>query len=70
VTEHHYIVSNNNGVWQFSALGNTFSHFTSAEAAIDAAITAAREAGEPGAQVIVQETNKEQSTVWRAGDPR
>lgn len=66
--EHHYIVSNNGGVWQFSALGNTYAHFDSEEAAIEAAIAAAREAGEPGAQVIVQELNKEQSTVWRASE--
>jgi hypothetical protein len=69
VAEHHYIVSNNGGVWQYSALGSTFAHFESEQAAINAAIAAAREAGEPEAQVIVQETNKEQATVWRASDP-
>lgn len=66
--EHHYIVSMNNGVWQFSALGHTHAHFASEREAIDAAISEARRAGEPGAQVIVQETNQEQSTVWRAAD--
>lgn len=44
--EHHYIVSNNGGVWQFSALGSTYAHFDSEESAIEAAIAAAREAGE------------------------
>lgn len=66
MAEHHYIVSNNGGVWQFSALGNTFAHFSSQKDAVDAAIAAAQDAGEPEAQVIVQETNKEQLTVWRA----
>jgi hypothetical protein len=70
MTEHHYIVSNNNGVWQFSARGNTFSHFDSEQHAVAAAIAAAQEDGELEAQVIVQETNKEQSTVWRASDPK
>ena len=67
-TEHHYIVSNSDGVWQFSALGNIHSHYASQDDAVAAAIAAARQAGEPGALVIVQETNREQSTVWRADD--
>ena len=52
--EHHYIVSNNDGVWQFSALGNTYAHFRSEQEAIDAAIQAAKESGEPEAEVIVR----------------
>lgn len=67
MAEHHYIVSNNGGIWQFSALGSTFAHFGSRDEAVDAAIEAAREAGEPEAQVIVQDMNREQQTVWRAG---
>jgi hypothetical protein len=68
--EHHYIVSNNHGVWQFSALGNTYAHFSSEQEAIDAAIQAAKESGEPEAEVIVQELNREQSTVWRASETK
>lgn len=66
MSEHHYIVSNHDGVWQFSALGKTHAHFASEQEAIDAAITTAKEDGDPGAQVIVQELNKEQATVWQA----
>lgn len=68
MTERHYIVSNQDGIWQFSTRGNTRSHFESRDHAIIAAVEAAKEAGEADAEVIVQDINKEQSTVWRAGE--
>lgn len=68
MTELHFIVSEKNGVWQYSSRGDITSHFASRDEAIEAAIKEAKAIDRFEARVIVQDTNMQQQTVWQPGD--
>lgn len=68
MSENHYIVCLRDGSWQHNNRGNTSAPFTTREAAIEAAIEAARASGDPDAIVIVQDAETLTETVWRSGD--
>ena len=63
--QHHFIVNHRDDIWQYTFRGSIFAHITSRQAAIDAAIEAARATNEPYVQVIVQDADMKQELVWR-----
>ncbi len=65
MTELHFIVSQKDGVWQYSSRGEIAGHFDSREEAISAAVQEARDSGTASAKVIVQDTSMQQETVWQ-----
>lgn len=67
MAERHLIVYLRDNVWQFSVQGTVTAPFRSREDAVEAAIVEARQLGDPDIEVIVQDSDLTQETVWRAG---
>lgn len=65
MTERHFIVFHRHAAWQYTYRGSIAAPFTSREDAIHAAIKAARETGEPEVEVIVQNLDMREESVWR-----
>jgi hypothetical protein len=68
MSERHYLVYKRDASWQFSFRGTITAPFTSREAAIEAAIGEARATGDEDIEVIVQDPDMKQETVWRPGE--
>ncbi len=66
MSENHYIVYLRDGCWQHTNRGSVSAPFKTRESAIDSAIADAREAGSPDAEVIVQDPETTDQTVWRS----
>ncbi len=67
MAERHVIVYLRDGAWQFTFRGTVTAPFSSREEAIEAAIGEARALADPDIEVIVQDVDLTQETVWRAG---
>ncbi len=63
--ERHFIVLFRDAGWQFTYRGSVSGPFASREDAIAEAIREARATREPEVEVIVQEPDMRQETVWR-----
>ena len=61
----HFIVSQRADVWLYSHRGDDAGPFKTREEAIEAAIQEATQAGDPATEVIVQDKDMQQETVWR-----
>ena len=68
MSESHFIVYLRDGCWQHTNRGSVSAPFKTREAAIESAITDAREADDPAAEVIVQDPETTAATVWRSGE--
>ncbi len=64
--ERHFIVCFRDG-WQFSYRGTITGPFSDRDEAIEEAIREAEETGVPDVEVIVQDPDTRQETVWRHG---
>ena len=67
MTERHFIVRYRDAAWHYAYRGNITGPFGSRDEAIEAAIKEACDTGEPEAEVIVQDPDMRQETVWRHG---
>lgn len=67
MTERHFIVCEKDHAWQHSYRGAVTGPFKSRAEAIEDAITAAAEVEDPDVEVIVQDHDLSQQTVWRHG---
>jgi hypothetical protein len=65
LSEGRFIVTQRDNAWSFSHRGDPAGPFKTRQEAIDAAIAEACNLGNPGAQVIVQDHDLTQETVWR-----
>jgi hypothetical protein len=65
MSERHVIVYERDNTWQYTYRGTIAAPFKSRQDAIDAAIEAARDTGDPGIEVMVQDHDMQQETVWR-----
>jgi hypothetical protein len=65
MTERHFIVTERDHAWMYSHRGDAAGPFKTREQAIEAAIAEATAMGDPAAQVIVQDHDMQQETVWR-----
>ena len=63
--ERHFIVFFSNAGWQFTYRGSITGPFENRDIAVAEAIREARESGTEGVEVIVQEKDLRQQTVWR-----
>lgn len=68
MTERHFIVFHRHSAWQYTYRGSITAPFTSRDDAIAAAIKAARDTGERDIEVIVQDHDMQEETVWRHGE--
>ena len=64
-TERHFIVFFRDAGWQFTYRGSVTGPFANRDEAIDEAVNEARATGEPDVEVIVQDPDMRQQTVWR-----
>ena len=60
----HFIVFHRDAAWQYTYRGSIRAPFSSREEAVAAAIDAARETGDPDVEVIVQNPETVEETVW------
>ncbi len=67
MTERHLIVYQRDNAWQFSFRGTITGPFSSRESAIEAAIEEARTSDDTEVEVIVQDNDLTEETVWRHG---
>jgi len=67
VAQRHFIVFFRDAAWQFTYRGSITGPFASREVAIAEAIREARESGIEDVEVIVQQSDMRQETVWRLG---
>jgi len=67
-TERHFIVFERDNAWQYSHRGVGAGPFKSRETAISAAIQEAEALHDPEVEVIVQDKDLQQETVWRHAD--
>jgi hypothetical protein len=65
MTERHFIVYERDNTWQYTYRGSIAAPFKSRQDAIDAAIAEARQANDTTIEVIVQDHDMQQETVWR-----
>lgn len=65
MTERHFTVTERDHAWMYSHRGDPAGPLKTREEAIEAAIAAAATFGDPAAQVIVQNRDMQQETVWR-----
>jgi hypothetical protein len=63
--ERHFIVYFRDANWQFTYRGSITGPFADRDAAVQAAIQEAQHTGEKNVEVIVQEPDMRQETVWR-----
>ena len=68
MSEQHFIVTARDHAWQYSFRGSIAGPFKSRDEAIAAAIEDAKETGEGDVQVIVQDHDMQQETVWTYPD--
>ncbi|KRB01223.1 hypothetical protein ASD83_06800 [Devosia sp. Root685] len=68
MSESHFIVYLRDGCWQHTNRGSVSAPFKTREAAIESAIDDARGAGDPEAEVIVQDPETTAETVWRSSE--
>lgn len=68
MSESHFIVYLRDGSWQHTNRGSVSAPFKTRESAIASAIEDAREAGDPEAEVIVQDPETTAATVWRSSE--
>jgi hypothetical protein len=68
MSESHFIVYLRDGCWQHTNRGSISAPFKTRDAAITSAIADAREAGDPEAEVIVQDPETTAATVWRSSE--
>lgn len=66
MTNHHFVISQRESVWQFSFRGDVTGPFTSKQAAVSAAIEAATELGSTDVEVVVHDADLRAETVWRS----
>lgn len=66
MTERHVIVYLRDGAWQFTFRGTVNAPFSSRDEAITAAIDEAQALNDPDIEVIVQDADLTEETVWRA----
>ena len=64
---HHFVVSQRDSAWQFSFKGDITAPFHTRDAAVEAAIAAAEESGDPHVEVLLQDADLKTERVWRAG---
>ncbi|KKB09335.1 DUF2188 domain-containing protein [Devosia chinhatensis] len=67
MSERHLIVYRRDNAWQFTFRGTVTAPFVTREDAIEAAIAEARQLSDPDMEVIVQDADMVQETVWRGG---
>ncbi|WEJ56978.1 DUF2188 domain-containing protein [Devosia sp. FJ2-5-3] len=65
MSQSHFIVYERDASWQFTHKGSITAPFDNRDEAIEAAIGAARDSGDPGAVVIVQDRDTDEKIVWR-----
>lgn len=65
----HFVVSQQDSVWQFSFRGDVTAPFTSRSAAIDAAIAAAGKVEGAEVAVVLRDGDLRSETIWRTGQP-
>ena len=65
MSRHHFIVRERDNAWQYSYQGHGAGPIQSRDEAIAAAIEEARETGEAKGEVIVQDKDLQEETVWR-----
>ena len=63
--ESRFIVTQRDHAWVYSHRGDPAGPFKTRQEAIDAAVAEACEIGHPDAEVIVQDHDLKQETVWR-----
>jgi hypothetical protein len=68
MAQNHFIVTQRDNAWVYSVQGDGAGPFKSREEAIEAAIAEATQKGDPAAEVIVQDHDMQQETVWRYPD--
>ena len=68
MNERHIIVYERDHSWQYTYRGSIAAPFKSREDAIDAAIEEARRTRDATIEVIVQDHDMQQETVWRHGE--
>jgi len=64
----HYLVTFHDAAWQFTFRGTVTGPIKSREEAVTLAIAEAERNGEGDIEVIVQDPDLRQETVWRSGD--
>lgn len=67
MTNNHFVVSQRESVWQYSFRGDVAAPFTSKDAAVEAAISAASAIGDGDVAVVVLDAETRSETIWRAG---
>ena len=65
MTERHLIVCQRDSAWQYTYRGTITAPFSSRDEAIEAAIAEAREINDAELEVVVQDQDMTQETVWR-----
>ena len=70
MSNHHFVISQRESVWQFSFRGDVTGPFTSKQAAVSAAIEAATELGSTDVEVVVHDADLRAETVWRSGQDK
>lgn len=65
MSQSHFIVYERGAKWQFTNKGSITAPFDDRSEAIEAAIGAARNSGDSGAVVIVQDPDTDEKIVWR-----
>jgi len=65
MSERHFIVYERDNSWQYTYRGSIAAPFKSRQDAIDAAIEQARQSNDATVEVIVQDHDMQQATVWR-----
>ncbi|UYO00010.1 MAG: DUF2188 domain-containing protein [Devosia sp.] len=68
MTDRHLIVCQRDNAWLFTLKGTITAPFQTREAAVKAAIAEARAQDDPQIEVIVQDQDMTQETVWRRQD--
>jgi hypothetical protein len=70
MSERHLIVTQRDSAWQYMYRGTITGPFKGRDDAIEEAIKEARKIDDPDLEVIVQDVDLNQETVWRARDSR
>ena len=65
MSDRHVIVYERDNSWQYTYRGSIAAPFRSRQDAIDAAISEARQTNDSTIEVIVQDHDMQQETVWR-----
>ena len=68
MSERHLIVTQRDSAWQYMYRGTVTGPFKSREQAIEGAISEARGTKDTDIEVVVQDLDLNQVTVWRSGE--